>query len=259
MTIRFPAGRTAVLLAALLSTGCATKGDLRNLQTELRALSAQNDSLVMELRRQNRSTQDTIRRTSDQLFEIRGDVASRLSGIEDTLDRLAELVGQNQRTMASIRDQLEAGGNRRATGGGGFDDPLSGGGDTNDAVAVYNAAVGSYRQGQYTAARFGFEEFIEAFPGDALVASAWFYIGESLVQLQDLEGALDAYQRVVQDWPNDERARDARLGLGLTHRDLGDTTQARIELERVINTWPDTDQAARAREALAGIGGLPRP
>ncbi|MEQ9569987.1 MAG: tetratricopeptide repeat protein, partial [Longimicrobiales bacterium] len=242
MTIRFPAGRAAVLLAALVSTGCATKGDLRDLQMELRAMAAQNDSLMTELRRQNRSTQDTIRRTSNQLFEIRGDVATRLGGIEDSLDRLAELVGQNQRTMASIRDQLEAGG-RRGAGGGGFDDPMGGGTSPSDAVDLYNAAVGSYQQGSYSAARFGFEEFIDTFPADSLVPNAWFYLAEALVQLQEPDEAIDAYQQVIQNWPNSDSVPQARVGLGLTYLEQGDTTEARIQFETVVNTWPGTDAA----------------
>lgn len=224
---------------------------------EMRAMAAQNDSLMAELRRQNRSTQDTIRRTSNQLFEIRGDVATRLAAIEDALDRLAELVGQNQRTMASVRDQLEAGG-RRGSGGGGFDDPMSGGG-SSDAVDLYNAAVRSYNQGQYTAARFGFENFIETFPGDPQVPDAWFYLAEALVQLLEPDAAIDAYRQVIQNYPASERVPGARVGLGLTYLEQGDTTEARIEFETVVNTWPDSAAATRAREALRGMGGGFRP
>lgn len=259
MTIRFRAGGAAVLLAALASTGCATKGDLRNLQMEMRSLAARQDSLMVELRRQNLSTRDTIRQTSDQLFAIRGDVASRLERIESSLDRLAELVGQNQRTMASVRDQLEAGGRRVSGGGGDLGVPVSGAGSPADAVGSYNAAVDMYNRGSFTAARIGFEEFIQGFPSDELVPDAYFFLGEALVQLGEPEAAIEAYQQVVQLFPASPRVPNARLGIGLTHLEQGDTTEARIELERVVATWPDSDAAARAREALAGMGGGARP
>lgn len=259
MTIRFSAGRAAVLLAALVSTGCATKGDLRNLQTEMRALAMRQDSLMAELRRQNLSTRDTIRQASDQLFQIRGDVGSRLERIDIALERLTELVGQNQRTMASIRDQMEAG-SRRSTGGGGdLGVPLSGGGSPADAVESYNAAVDVYQRGSYAAARYGFEEFINTFSSDALVPSAYFLLGESLVQLQEPEEAIRAYEQVTQLWPDSDKVPDAMLGIGLTHIDQGNTTEARIILSRLVETYGDSDAAAQAREALAGLGGLRRP
>lgn len=260
-TNRFSAGRALVLLAALVSTGCATKGDLRDLQTEMRALALRQDSLLVELRRQNLTTRDTIRQTSNQLFEIRGDVGTRLGRMEEQLDRLTELVGQNQRTMASIRDQMESGMRRPGggTSGGGMGDlgvPVGGGGSPADAVTAYNAAVQTYNQGMYTAASIGFQDFIDGYPSDDLVADAYFFLGEALVQMQDLDGALDAYRQVTELHPGSDRVPGAMLGIGLTLIDQGDTTEARIILNRLIETYGASESAARAREALAALGGL---
>lgn len=259
MTIRTPAGRTAVLLAALVSGGCATKGDIRNLRTEMQVLSARQDSLMVELQRQQQSTRDTLRQASNQLFEIRGDVASRLDALEVTLERLTELVGQTQRSLAAVRDQLESGSSRPVGGGGDVGVQGEGDGSPADAVDAYNAAVRAYNMEQFTAARFGFQDFIETFPGDDLVPDAWFFLGEALVQLQEPDSAIEAYRQVVQLHPDSPRAPEARVGIGLTLLEQGETTEARIQFDTVIATWPDTDAAARAREALAGMGGGPRP
>ena len=263
MTIRFSAGRAAVLLAALVSTGCATKGDLRNIQTEMRSLAVRQDSLMAELRRQNLSTRDTIRQTSDQLFEIRGDVGSRLDRIETAIERLTELVGQSQRTMASIRDQMESGARRTGGGGGDLGVPVTGGGGSPaDAVESYNVAIQAYQRGSYSAARYGFETFIETFASDELVPEAYYYLGETLVQLQEPEEAIRAYQQVQQLFPLDDRVAAAQLGIGLTHIDQGDTTEARIVLTRLVETYGESDLPAhadavtKARDALAGLGGL---
>ncbi len=226
----------------------------------MRALALRQDSLLVELRRQNLTTRDTIRQTSNQLFEIRGDVGTRLGRMEEQLDRLTELVGQNQRTMASIRDQLEAGPRRPSGGmtGGGVGDlgvPV-GGGSPEDAVTSYNAAVQTYNQGMYTAASLGFQEFIDAYPSDELVAAAYFFLGESFVQMQDLDAALEAYRQVTSFHPDSDRVPGAMLGIGLTLIDQGNTTEARIELNRLIATYGDSEAATRAREALSELGGL---
>lgn len=255
MTIRFPAGRAAVLLAALVSTGCATKGDLRDLQTEMRNLAARQDSLMVELRRQNRTTQDSIRRTSDQLFETRGDVSVRLGGIENSIERLTEVVGQMQQGMVDMRDQLASGGGAR--GGSMGSNPLGGGDPARDAVADYNAAVRVYNMQQWTAARMGFEEFLQNHPRDEQVPAAYFYLGEVWVQLGEPENAIEAYETVIQYHIGSDQAPLARLGLGLTYLEQGETALARNQFETLINTWGDHEAADRAREALAGMGGRP--
>lgn len=256
MTIRYSAGRTfGVLLAALVVGGCATKGDLRDVQTEIRALSARQDSIMVELRRQEATTRDTLRQTSNQLFEIRGDVARRLDNLEAAIDRLTELVGQTQRSLTSVRDQIES--QPRRAGGAGDFGGAPGGGSPADAVESYNAAVQSYNMGSFSAAQFGFEDFIAQFPGDELVPDAYFFLGEARVQLQDPEGAIEAYRQVIQMHPDSPRVPAARVGLGLTLLEQGEPEEARIQFETVIATWPDDEAAARAQEALDGMGGGP--
>lgn len=208
---------------------------------------------MTELRRQNRSTQDTIRQTSDQLFQIRGDVASRLTGIENSIERLSEVVGQMQQGMVDIRDQLGSGGGMRGSGGG---DPF-GGSSAGDAVADYNAAIRSYNMQSWTAARFGFDEFIQNYPSDELIPAAYYYLGETLVQLEQPEEAIEAYETVIQYHPNSEQAPLARLGLGLTYLEQGERSLARNQFETIVNTWPDHEAAGRAAEELAGMGGRP--
>lgn len=254
---RFPIRRLAALLAVLATTGCATKGDLRNLQLEIRNLGLRQDSLLAEIRSQTRSTQDTVRQTSDQLFQIRGDVSSRLLGLETSIDRLSEMVGQMQSGIVDLRDQVGSGAmgrSQRSLGG----DPL-GGSSSGDAIDLYNAAIRSYNMSQWTAARFGFESFLEAHPSDDLVPSAYYYLGEVFIQLGDSEGAIEAYQMVTRNYPNSDQVPAARLGLGLTYLDQGETALARNQFETVINTWPNSEAAASAREALAGMGGLSSP
>lgn len=257
MTIPFSVGRTAVLLAVVFSTGCATKGDLRNIQTELRGLAARQDSLMAALQRQNRSTQDTMRQTSNQLFEIRGDVSSRLGAIENSIDRLSERMGQMQQGMVDIRDQLGSGANVRNSGGMMGGDPLTGGASNGDAVALYNAAVRSYNMGSFNAAKLGFETFLDAHPGDELVPEAYYFLAESLIQLGDPEGAIDAYEAVFQNHPDSDAAPKARVGLGRTYLEQGESALARNQFEMVVNTWPESEAAAQASAALAGMGGSP--
>ena len=98
--------------------GCASKRDIRDLQMELRALTARQDSLLVQLRRdalnQAQSTQDTLRTQANQLVDLRGEIMRQLREINEGLARLQALAGENQRAIAGIRDQLA---NPRTSGG----------------------------------------------------------------------------------------------------------------------------------------------
>ena len=165
---RFP--RAAALAAALfVSVGCATKGDLRRVQVEMAVLAERQDSLMVLLAREAASTQDTLRGQNDQLLEIRGDVSRRLQRILDELVTIRELTGQNQRTIARVRDQLE--GLRRggvsSPPGSGAGAQAAGPGQLGGAVAasglaeqVYNTAVQLHERGSLGTAQQAFEDFL---------------------------------------------------------------------------------------------------
>lgn len=261
-----PARGPLVLLAVVLFSGCATKGDLRDLKNEVRSLAARQDSILAELRAQNLATQDTLRTTTDQLFDFRGQVVQLLRTIQADQESMRELLRENQRSMATIRDQL-ASGRRSGAGSLGGPGPVSGGvmpggtatgGSEGDPVALYNAAIEQYQRQSYTAARAGFELFLDSYPGDEELAPwALFYLAETLVQQEEAEAAVARYEEVRERFPASDAVPQSLYRLGLTLIDLDREDEARDALERVVNTWPDSDAATLARVTLAELGGAP--
>ena len=250
-------GAAAVAAALFVSTGCATKGDLRNLRLEMRGLGARQDSILAALARQNAVTQDTLRRQTDQLFEIRGDVSRQLQRILDELTMLRELTGQNQRTIASVRDQLE--GLRRvasAPGGGVMTGPdeLSGEVAASGAAdAMYNAAVQQHQRGSLNTAQRAFEDFLQRYPNHALSPEARFYLADGLEQEDRLQDAIAAFNQISELHPTALRVPDALYRIGLLHQQLGNRQEAVRFLERVVNTYPDSPAAGLARERIREI------
>ena len=102
--------RSLAVFAALLSLpACATKGDIRNLTIEMRAMSARQDSLRVALERQAMVTQDSLRGTSSQLLEVRGTVSQQIARLLQEVQMLRQENAQFAQLLASIRDQLESG------------------------------------------------------------------------------------------------------------------------------------------------------
>jgi tol-pal system protein YbgF len=265
---RMKFGRFLLAMAApAVFGGCAMKGDIRTLQDEIRAIAARQDSLVAELRRETRLTQDTLRTQSDQMFDFRGDISRQLQQISQSLLRLEAIAGENQRGLASVRDQLA---NLRrlpatpppattpatdssGTGqGGGGEQLLSGA--AGGADELWNVAQNQLGRGSLNSASRAFEQFIADNPSDERVPEAHFFLADILVQQDELEEALAAFQEIQELFPTAPRVPDALYRIAVLQEELGDPEAAKATLERIMNTYPDAPIAMLARDKLREIG-----
>jgi len=253
----------AAVAVAITLSGCAMKGDIRLLQEEIRAIAARQDSLMAELRVEAQLTQDTLRTQSDQIFDFRGDINRQLRQINQSLVRLEAIAGENQRGMASIRDQLanirraptsatpqvEASDSTRAGGG----ESLVGGGAGNPDQ-LWQVAQGQLDRGSLNSASRAFEQFIAEYPDDGRVPDAHFYLADILTQQDRPEDALEAFQEIQQLFPTASRVPDALYRIAVLQEELGNIDAAKATLERIMNTYPDAMISMLAREKLREIG-----
>ncbi len=244
------------MAAVLVVAGCATKGDMRNVRLELQALAARQDSFIAELRRETRSTQDTVRQQADQLFDFRGELFRQLRAMNESLMRLEALTGENQRGIASMRDQLVN--MRRGSLGGAPADvgvqPGATGGAGDDAAQMYQAGVDQFNRGSLTAASAAFQSFLQAYPSNENAPDAHFYLADILYQQNRLQDALDAFAEIPELFPTAARVPEALYRMGLIQNELGNTEEARATLQRVVNTYPDSEAATLAAAKLREIG-----
>lgn len=251
-----PCGRLGALgLVTLLQAGCATKSDVRELESQLLDALRRQEQMIETLQQLAQATRDTVGANSESLFELQGTTNRQLLDIQDQLITLQELAGQSQRNLAALRDQLER--QRQATvtvpipeG----DDPAGGeapGGD--QALQLFNAGETNYERGSLGTARRAFQQFLQAYPTHAQAPDAQYYLADILVQENRLDEAIAAFERVPELYPSAERVPMAIYRVGLLHLDLGDTEEASASFERVVNTYPDSDAAGLARERLGQL------
>jgi tol-pal system protein YbgF len=256
-----------VAALALVFAGCATKGDVRTLQTELReeiaALGARQDSLLAELRFLNSSTQDTLRTQSDQLFDFRGQITRQLQSLSDGMARLEALSGENQRGIAAVRDQL-ANLRRLPTGPTqpppmvdstqtAATNPETVAGAGGNAEQLYGIAREQHLRGSFGTAQRAYEQFLEEYPTHALAPDVHFFLADILTQLDRPEDALDAFQEILTLYPTASKVPDALYRIAVLQREAGDEDGARATLERIINTYPEATIAMVARDMLAEL------
>jgi tol-pal system protein YbgF len=249
----------AVYAALLVLPACATKGDIRNLTTEMRAMAARQDSLRMALERQALITQDSLRGTTSQLLEVRGTVNQQLARIQQELGMLRQENAQFAQLLAGIRDQLERVVSRptmTVTPG----TPSGAGGDVRTAEPSNSEAIELFQAGReqqevrnYAAARRAFNQVLSQYPNSELAPEAQYKLGEILLAEQKPAEALTAFLQVRQIWPNSPKVPDAQLQAAQIHLDQGRREDARRALQIVIETYPDTSAAATAQERLRAI------
>lgn len=260
-TGRIPAARRLLPAAAVVFVlgGCATKSDIRNLHTELLALSARQDSLIDQLRFVTQVTQDTLRTQSNQLFDFRGQITQELRNISRSLATLEALAGENQRSITSMRNQLA---NQRgapvAQSPGGAGEPTGqgetiGAGVEGSAEQLYSVALEQYHREALTTAQRAFEDFLSAHPNHQRAPEAHYFLADILYQQNRLEEALEGFQQVPSLFPTADKVPDALYRAAEIQIELGSTDEAIATLERIVNTYPGSAIALIARDKLEEI------
>ena len=251
---------------------CATRGDLQDLQDELRVLSARQDSSTAALHRTitqaERTMTDTVDALSNQVFDFRGNASGKALEIERELESLQELVGQFQRTVDQLRDDMDV--RQRefeqmiarmaeqgdSTAGGGEvegGDPVEPPGTAAQEQALFDVAVSNAQRGLNTSALRGFATLLEEYPRSDLAPAAYLHRAELLTLEDRLEDAIADYLAIPRLFPTSDRIPAALYLAGLRCIELEDYDRAREYLERLINTYPDDPYAGQAREKLAEI------
>lgn len=267
--LRAGAGRTRTCWAvglALAAGGCATKRDMRDVRADVRAASLQGDSALQGVERRmsdaNQATQDSLRAVADLFFEFRGAVSNRLAAIAEEQQQLAELAGQIQRTLATIRDQLEAqrwqparppAGATPAPDSASPDPGQDGPAASDPAVEMYEAAVRQAGLGSFGVAGMAFSRFLEEYPNHELAPGAYLHLGELASADDRLAEAAETYLRVQELFPAAAEVPSALYRAAMVYLELEDAEKARELLERIVNSYGDHRFAAMAEERLREI------
>lgn len=264
-------GRLLLLaLLSLLASGCATKGDLRDVQTDLRSVNGRLEVLLEQIERQNRMSLDTLSQQRSQIVDFQGTVMNQLQEIRRELSEIRNLTGANASRIGQIDDQLAEiryamrtgapigrGGTPGARGGeAGAGE--AGSGDSGPAREVYDSSQRQFNMGNWSAARNGFQMLVDQYPNTEYGPLARFRLGQIAVQEERYQEAISLYQEVREFHPDSPEAPRALFGIGVVYLDhLEDEERGREALQRFVATYSGHELADLARERLSGDGGRP--
>ena len=253
---------TSLVLVAGL-TGCATKGDIRDVREDLARVEAQQDSILRILAMQNRQILDSLQVTTTRLMNVRGELANQLSQLNRELSQVAQLTGQVQVRLnqfdQQLADAIRQMGNVPGASGGGAE-PAGGeeGGPESDSFSMaeqfYEIGLEQKDNGNAATARRAFLAVVDTFPDHALAPQALFQVGETHVMENAFDRALQAFDDVVRRYQDSDAAPRALYRAGVIAEQQGEVDRAREYFRRVVSAYPNSDARRLAEDALDRIG-----
>ena len=257
MRLSLPGRPAAVFVLSLAVGACATKSDVQDLRTGLRAdiqqVQATQDSLTSEIASVRSQLDRMEERQKSLILGRSSDLERQLEQLRTQVSQLTALVGQTQQRMESSLAQRPA---TPADTGAGADTATTGAaGAAGDPAALYEAALDQFRREAYETARGALEDFLSTYPDHRLAPDARFYLGRTREETGQVDQAVQTFQRVVELNPNSNRAPSALYRLGTIHLDRGQVGEARRFFQQIIRGYPDSPEAQPATDRLEEIGG----
>jgi tol-pal system protein YbgF len=259
--------RAGWVAAAVLAAGCATKGSVRRVETQvavLRAETARQDSAraaeLARIIRLQQQTLDSLAAAGQSLRTVDTRLGNELLEVQRQLLAIQELTGQSQARLTRLQTQLdtraaaaEVLGPRPADSARAADTSAAPApGPAASADQMYQTALQQFRRGSLIIARRAFLDFLGAYPAHPLVPDAVYYVAETF-ETAAPDSAVARYREVVSRFPQSRRAPAALYKTGLIAERRGDATGARAAYQRVIDQYPRSEEADLARGRLASI------
>ncbi|MBF0271678.1 MAG: tol-pal system protein YbgF [Magnetococcales bacterium] len=121
---------------------------------------------------------------------------------------------------------------------------------TGNPKEIYEAAFQQLKQGQYEAAKTGFQSFLKSHGKDPMADNAQYWIGELHYVQRQFPEALMAFNQVLLRWPNSGKVPDSLLKIGFSFYELNDMENANTSLQRLVKDFPNSSPAAVAKPRL---------
>ncbi|WP_395825774.1 tol-pal system protein YbgF [Collimonas sp.] len=122
----------------------------------------------------------------------------------------------------------------------------------NDQQA-YDAALATFKSGDYKTAASAFSNFLNASPDSGLAPSAQYWLGNAYYAQRDYKNAIAAQQVVVSKYADNPKAADALLNISSSYTELKNKPQAKRALEQLLAQYPNAPAAQTARERLSSL------
>lgn len=123
-------------------------------------------------------------------------------------------------------------------------------GKVEDVRMAYQKAFAVLKEGRYADAVGQLRQFQSAHADSEFGDDAQYWLGEALLMTRDLNGAREAFQKLIESYPQSAKVPDAGFKLGVVEYDAQQWAAARKQFEDVRARFPGSRAAASADSHL---------
>lgn len=228
------------LLLGLALGGCATKGQIQRLETQLAMREREQErrdsvaaAMMRDLIQVQRATLDSLESTRRAIALAKGESSAEVMDLQRSILALQENINQSNRRLNEFTAQLDA---RQMAMQPQLTDSTGmpvGGGATPSAMQMLEAGNAQLNRGAWTTARSAFQGLLETYPTSSLVPDAKYGIAQSYESSQP-DSAVAYFREVAEEHKNSPRAASAMFKLGARAQDRGDVAEARRWFQQVV-------------------------
>ena len=215
---------------------------------DLRSKTASQSAMIDSLR-------EEIRILSGRLEEAEYFLKQKIQAFEKSSEVIDKTTNSNKNRIARLEQYL----NFESTASG--QKSIADSGKTSEKQVenqlsedgIYQSAKQAYDQGDFEAAREGFNKLITQYPTSKNADNAQFWIGEIYYHEKWYEKAILEYQKVIEIYPKGNKVQASLLKQGFAFLNLGDKSNARLILSELIKKYPTSNEAKIAQRKLKGL------
>jgi len=241
-------------VVALLATGCATKGDFRQLEERVldqhRGAKAGGPDPFERIAALSKEV-EALREAQRQL-EGRLEVAEKAAADSRVEARKARESLAGQAAGGSVAAGVAA---EAAVEGSAPDAVAASETTTSAEVEAYQGALSAWRGKDHQSCIDRFRKFLQTYPASAYADDAAYWMADCHFKQGDYRVAVLRFNDVVRVYPAGNKAPDAlyRQGESLLKLGPGFHDAARTVFEQVLKEYPDSPRAAEAKKQLEVI------
>ena len=223
-------------------------------QNELARRSTEESALLRRSTEESALLRRSLLNLQNQIEALRADVA-RQSGQGEQMARDVLDLQRRQKDVALNQQELVRGVDERVR----QLEPVKVTVDGREISVepaerrAYEAALASFRAGDFAAAQSGFLSLLSRYPKSGYSPSALFWLGNAQYATRDYKEAITNFRILLAAAPDHMRAPEALLSIANCQIELKDVRGARKSLEDLGKNYPQSEAAEAGKERLARL------
>jgi len=246
----------AVLVLALLVTGCCTKRDADEIKDRIARLEMQQQTAGKSVAR----IDSLLAAGAEADVQLRADLRYSMQELSQQISMLL----QNYNDLTTRIDALVQSSPQRilhSSPGASVQPttPVTPMDTTRAQVpsincdSTYDDAFIMTRRTEYAKAIDGFKQFILNCPNHANIPNAYYWMGESYYALEQYDDAIAQFRTLVDTYKNSTRVASALYKIARSLEEEGKLDDAKKAFQKVIDEYPDTLEAKQSKERLKDL------